>query len=408
MPRSLDEWLRGFVVDSARSDVTDHFIDVVVTGISDSVPLVSDDAVLREEVISSIRGHWLYFLDTLSTDRQQFSMPRQATTLVRTIAHRGMEVTVLLKIYRAAYKGVFSYLTEVSNALERDDPSPHDVLAFLWTRGERWLDESIDQLIEVFYAERAAITDVARRRQRAIIDAVIAGETIDATVASNTLRYPLTQWHTAAIAWMDDPDVSDTSTLIAVASSLASDLGTSSVLTAPVGARDVWFWLATATPPDVDVVRSVIKPLQDNGIHLVTGIPAPGLAGFRGGHLQAQAVQQLVLPAADIPAVVVYSDVELLCLTDGSRDLRRAMIAREIGPLCTDDKSMTPIRETLLAYLATRNVEETASTLFVHKNTVRYRLGKAEELLGHPLSERATEVDLALRYVALFGVEALR
>jgi DNA-binding PucR family transcriptional regulator len=61
------------------------------------------------------------------------------------------------------------------------------------------------------------------------------------------------------------------------------------------------------------------------------------------------------------------------------------------------------VRETVLAHLTTLNVEATADRLFVHKNTVRYRIAKAEELLGHPLSERSTQVELALRWVSLFG-----
>ena len=49
------------------------------------------------------------------------------------------------------------------------------------------------------------------------------------------------------------------------------------------------------------------------------------------------------------------------------------------------------------------NVEAAAERLFVHKNTVRYRLSRTEELLGHPLAERAALVELALRHVAVFG-----
>jgi DNA-binding PucR family transcriptional regulator len=40
-----------------------------------------------------------------------------------------------------------------------------------------------------------------------------------------------------------------------------------------------------------------------------------------------------------------------------------------------------------------------ASELIVHKNTVRYRLGQAEELIGHPLSERRAHLELALRHL---------
>lgn len=409
MTRSLESWLRDFTVHASRTEATDRLIELVVGGITDSVPMMSDDPVLREEVVSSIRGHWLYFVDTLdAVGNQQFTLPRQATTLPRTIAHRGMDVTVLLKLYRAAYKGVFSYLTEVSNSLGADDPDPHEVLTFLWPRGERWLDTSIDHLIEVFYSERAAITEGARRRQRLLIDTVLAGTAVDAASISNELRYPLTQCHTAGIAWMTDADADDTSALAATAADLAVHLGAPPPLVTSVGARDLWFWIATPAEPTDTGLAGVADSLQSNGIRAALGAPATGTAGFRTGHQQARAVQQLVLHAPLAPGLVKYSDVELLCVTVGNDDLMRAMVDRELGALTGDDKNLGPIRDTVLTFLANRNVEETAAALFVHKNTVRYRLGKAEELLGHPLALRATEVDLALRYVALFGADSVR
>ncbi|WP_235737376.1 helix-turn-helix domain-containing protein [Nocardioides alcanivorans] len=80
------------------------------------------------------------------------------------------------------------------------------------------------------------------------------------------------------------------------------------------------------------------------------------------------------------------------------------MVRREIGPLMGDDKFLTQLRETVLAHLTNRmNVEAAAAQLFVHKNTVRYRLARAEELLGHPLADRAATLELALRHVSLFG-----
>jgi DNA-binding PucR family transcriptional regulator len=45
------------------------------------------------------------------------------------------------------------------------------------------------------------------------------------------------------------------------------------------------------------------------------------------------------------------------------------------------------------------DVDMAASELIVHKNTIRYRLAQAEELIGHPLSERRAHLELALRYL---------
>lgn len=76
----------------------------------------------------------------------------------------------------------------------------------------------------------------------------------------------------------------------------------------------------------------------------------------------------------------------------------RNLIDRELGRLGAPDAALDRVRETVSTFLRLgASVEQTAATLFVHKNTVRYRLAQAEELIGHPLTERRTEVAVALR-----------
>jgi DNA-binding PucR family transcriptional regulator len=144
--------------------------------------------------------------------------------------------------------------------------------------------------------------------------------------------------------------------------------------------------------------------LEDEHAQLAVGIARPGIAGFRSSHTEARAAQHLALATDGQRPVVSYRDVELLCLVSANDELTQRMVAREIGELCGADKNLALVRETALVYLTQRqNVEATAERLFVHKNTVRYRLARAEELLGHPLNERAAHVELALRHVAAFG-----
>ena len=107
----------------------------------------------------------------------------------------------------------------------------------------------------------------------------------------------------------------------------------------------------------------------------------------------------------DPPRIVRYDEVELLCLAHAESESFRRMVLRELGPLAGGASGIAHTRETLLCYLTNgSNVEAVASELFVHRNTVRYRLNRAEELMGHRITERIGHVELALRYVDLFGV----
>ena len=48
-----------------------------------------------------------------------------------------------------------------------------------------------------------------------------------------------------------------------------------------------------------------------------------------------------------------------------------------------------------------------AARLNAHRNTVLNRVGRAEELLGHPLGERRLAVALALELTSRLGARAL-
>ena len=45
-----------------------------------------------------------------------------------------------------------------------------------------------------------------------------------------------------------------------------------------------------------------------------------------------------------------------------------------------------------------------ARELGVHKNTVRYRIQRIEELLGHDIDSRRLQIEVALECVRVFGV----
>ena len=114
--------------------------------------------------------------------------------------------------------------------------------------------------------------------------------------------------------------------------------------------------------------------------------------------------QRLCLAASRTPSVVEFADVELLCLLAHDDDMVKRMVVQEIGPLLGADKNLAAVRETALVYLSHRqNVEVSAERLFVHKNTVRYRLSRAEALLGRSPTDNAAKVEIALRYVSICG-----
>lgn len=61
------------------------------------------------------------------------------------------------------------------------------------------------------------------------------------------------------------------------------------------------------------------------------------------------------------------------------------------------------LRHTVLASFALGSHVQTAQELGVHEHIVRNRLRRVEELLGHSLNERRTELQIALRLRGAVG-----
>jgi DNA-binding PucR family transcriptional regulator len=70
---------------------------------------------------------------------------------------------------------------------------------------------------------------------------------------------------------------------------------------------------------------------------------------------------------------------------------------------------MAELRRTVLLFLQSgASLTEAAVALHLHKNTVRYRLRKAEDVMGRPVSERRPDVEVALRACEHLGRAVLR
>ena len=91
-------------------------------------------------------------------------------------------------------------------------------------------------------------------------------------------------------------------------------------------------------------------------------------------------------------------------------DLPRArrFVAGRLGPLAEPSEPAARLRETVLAFLvAGGSGTRVAKELYVHQNTVAYRVKRAEELLGRRVTEDPVELTCALRLAAALGPAVL-
>jgi DNA-binding PucR family transcriptional regulator len=80
-----------------------------------------------------------------------------------------------------------------------------------------------------------------------------------------------------------------------------------------------------------------------------------------------------------------------------------------LGELAVDDTVHARMRETLWAYLSSGgSLATAAAALHLHKNTIQYRIHKAEQARGRPLADGRLDVEVALLACRLLGSTVLR
>src|SRR5919112_1771751 len=156
------------------------------------------------------------------------------------------------------------------------------------------------------------------------------------------------------------------------------------------------------------VTSRVNGRLRRVGRLLGTGIgrPAESLSALQEAHRQAQralGVGQEIHGAASVTHFDQLGVFRLLSLIPDSTELR-TYVDEVLGPLAdAADPDSADLRDTLRVLLETNlNVAESARRLHFHYNTMRYRIGKLERLLG------AFTPDPPLRLNPLLALHAAR
>lgn len=395
-------WLTGFAGAAATPGAVDAWVARIDGAILAEIPAMASTPLLVQDLHASSRSHWVNFLEQLPRPTLSVVLDPAVAHLAVSMARQGLDVADLLKVYRVAQTELWSYVTETIAALPPEEPERAELLVPLWSRAADWINVSIERVLAAHAEERERITqgDMARRRE--IVDGLLSGEPVDTPQASRLLGHALRDHQTAFVLWADSHET--VGALADMARRLAHALGSNRPVLVTEGGRDLHCWVATTRVPDLSVLEPLAVELDAHGVSVGVGIPATGVEGFRSSHDQALAVQRLGVLCTRPPRVLRYADVELLTLLSRDVDWSDAFAARALGRLAADDEPTTRIRETLHAVLAdNRSLDDAAGHLSVHRNTVRYRLAQADELLGYQASEHRADVALALKWRRLRG-----
>ena len=387
---------------SLTDELTDHFVEMI--------PDFRHDEAVRQLMVASTSSNLVTIFDILAHGIavERITVPPAAAEYARRFAQRGLSLEALLRAYRLGEHRVVRWTLRYLAPL---DLGTADVIATteqVATITNGYIDQVIENLIDIYELERQRWdrrSDTARAAQ---LQAVLGTDTIDLASAEEMLGLSLRGWHRAAVGWVD-ATVPDAERHLRTVSRLLAEAAGREPLTMLADDHTLWAWLSSAGRPTVDL-ELLNRAIADSAsVHLALGELASGLAGFRSSHrdaLRARAVAEAGLNLT--PSVIEFEQVAIAALmSDNIEDLRR-WVNRTLGELARDDESMARLRETVRVLLQCGgSYTDAAARLHLHKNTVNYRLRKAEEAIGRPLADRRLDVEVALLVADLLGTRVI-
>jgi hypothetical protein len=275
-----------------------------------------------------------------------------------------------------------------------------------------YIDQISEEMVAAYAQERENWLRNRSAVRAARIRDLLSGERIDVSAAEVTLGYRLRQYHVGLVCWAGDAastadEITRLERAIAHVASHAACHGDPVFL--PRDESSAWAWLPLGTR---DTFCSAVAGTDglDADIHVAFGGAAKGTTGFRITHQQAIAAQAVALASGSpAPRAITFSQVASVAMMLTSRDLLRPWVLGTLAGLAADDEHHARLRETLLVFLRSGgSYKATAEQLMLHKNTVQYRVRKAQESLGRPVGDNRHDVELALEASHWLGSYVLR
>jgi DNA-binding PucR family transcriptional regulator len=377
------------------------------------IPELADDQSILALLSSSVHSNVGTCLQILQHQIELSSVHAPAASLeyARRRAQRGTPLTALLRAYRLGHTCFSDWLLK-ELAQQADDA--HMITAATLSMSKTvagYVDQTSEEIVAAYTGEREHWLRNRSAARAARIRDLLSGGRVNVSATEATLGYRLRQYHVGVVCWADDATAAvDNITRLdhAISHVAAKVVGSGDPVFLPRDEASAWAWLPLGIRDrfDADAASTVGT---DGDIHFAFGDAVKGVTGFRLTHRQALAAQAVALAAGSPPRVVTFTDVAPVAMMLGSPDLLRAWVLATLGGLATDDEHHARLRDTLLVFLQSGgSYKTTAEQLVLHKNTVQYRIRKAEESLGRPAAENRQDVELALQTSRWLGSSVLQ
>jgi hypothetical protein len=378
------------------------------------IPQLGDDKPLLALLASSVDGNVSTCLQIMQhqIDLDAVQAPAAAVEYARRLAQHGAPLPALLRAYRVGH-ACFSEWLLTELAQQSGDAELISAATLGMSKiVAGYIDQTSEEMVAAYTGERENWLRNRNAARTARIRRLLAGERVDVAGAEAILGYRLRQYHVGLVCWAGDGAVTaDEITRleravghVAVQASCSGD-----PFFLPRDESSAWAWLPLGIR-DTFASAAAITAGLDGDIHFAFGDAAKGPAGFCLTHQEAVAAQAVALAkGCPAPRAVTFSEVAPVAMMLEASGLLRAWVLATLAGLATDDEHHARLRDTMLVFLQTGgSYKTTAEQLLLHKNTVQYRIRRAEESLGRPVGDNRHNVELALQASHWLGSSVLQ
>jgi DNA-binding PucR family transcriptional regulator len=382
-----------------------------------NIPELRGDEAVVKLLAASIESNVTTLLHLLGHGLvpESYEAPAAALEYAGRLAQRGVSVEALVRAYRVGHGRFLTWCLDEVDRQVHDRGVVVTVVERLINLSFRYIDHISERVISAYQQERDhwLLSQNAARglRVRALLDD--RRTDVDLADAETTIGYRLRQNHLGLVSWVTESTEGGQglARLDRLTTTMAEALGCRTrPLFVPCDEAAAWSWLPIGG--DTEVAWAELRKIvadRDPGARVTAGQPAHGLDGFRQTHQQALRAQDVANLARPGSQVTTFAETGPVALMLADLKATRGWVWEVLGKLADDDEQAARLRETLQVFLSTgASYVATAERLTLHKNTVQYRVRKAEDAVGHPIDGHRSDVEMALRICHELGSPVLR
>lgn len=385
--------------------------------LAESIPELRGDPMILELMRASTESNVATFVHLVqhSLEVTDVAPPAAAIAYAQRLAQRGTSVAALTQAYRFGQRRILDIAFDEIPRQERDPAVAYRAIRMMHDIGFTYVEGVSAQVIKEYDAERDRWVANRNRVRETTLRTLLRGDHVDITEAEPTLGYRLRGRHLGVVVW-DEAGGNATTTLrrleaaVGTISERVDGVGQS--LFIPQDGSVGWAWIPCgASGNDLDTAELRRVTVDDGAIRVALGTVRGGVSGFRDTHWEAicaQTVANLAGDSADDVTTYAEPGVRSAALLASDMPATRSMVASILGDLAADDDATARLRETLLCFLTEGgSYQAVARKLFIHRNTVKYRIDRAVMVRGRPVDDDRLNLELALTACRWLGASVL-